>query len=626
MWQEDHWYHSARVGLFLHWGMNTGNARWAEHVPLYRDVREMEDAANAAGFSVTHWIDAAVKMRADFATLATFHSCLGYLKAWRSNIPGTPTTKRDLLGELLEAAKAKGIRVLVYITGDPGSHSFFPDHPWIDDSFGTDLRDTHTWQTHYCKQVIRELIANYPDVAGFWFDGWNHAGACEEVFGDIHQCNPDLVTIRNDFHDMPFPHEDIMSIENFGKRFDPPYDYPSAAWLAPGGKECCYNIPTLSDWFLSDPPGQYDSALERRRLASILINGWTAHIGLGSDIGGRFPGALSAYIDDMADFLAGAGAALLGVQLGELPMGMWQSGAYGATARRDALHYVHLWQMPEAGMLTLPDAGLDFAFAATVPGNMPLAIEQKEGAVLLSIEDSGGFEYPIVALSAKNSRRMPLMPLAAHGMPLPCASVLDLGCEAMISGILLIEDENSAVTSGGWAAKENNRLKRYRIEVSVDAKAYRMVQSGELPGGRGTKQVNFPPTPARYVKLCFLSAHDTSGAYVVRFEHAGWTRVDEPSLPMLAQEAWAVGDGYIRCGERQWSVEHRARRAVFGAMTALLDDAGRVFGVNLHNCSSYIIRNRVHDIYIGMDGALYAVHAPERGSLRIASACALLAR
>ena len=54
--------------------------------------------------------------------LTSFHSRLGYSRSWPSAIPGSASTERDFLGELIAAAKAKGLHVLLYMTDDPQWH------------------------------------------------------------------------------------------------------------------------------------------------------------------------------------------------------------------------------------------------------------------------------------------------------------------------------------------------------------------------------------------------------------------------------------------------------------------------------------------------------------------------
>jgi alpha-L-fucosidase len=88
-----------------------------------------EAAATKGGWSADKWVNLAVKLHAQYITLATFHTGLDHLRAWHSDIPGTPTTKRDFLGELVAAAHKKGIKVVVYITTSAGHAA---DNPLMD--------------------------------------------------------------------------------------------------------------------------------------------------------------------------------------------------------------------------------------------------------------------------------------------------------------------------------------------------------------------------------------------------------------------------------------------------------------------------------------------------------------
>jgi len=50
------------------------------------------------GWNANYWIDEALKLHAQYVVLASFHSRLGYARAWPSQIPGTCSTHRDFLG------------------------------------------------------------------------------------------------------------------------------------------------------------------------------------------------------------------------------------------------------------------------------------------------------------------------------------------------------------------------------------------------------------------------------------------------------------------------------------------------------------------------------------------------
>ena len=103
------------AGLFLHWGMFTE--------PKHLDCAEWEKAVTDGGWDPRYWVREAQKLHASYLVLTTFHSRLGYARPWPSKIPGSCATKRDFLGETIAAAKAEGLKVMLYTTDDPQWHN-----------------------------------------------------------------------------------------------------------------------------------------------------------------------------------------------------------------------------------------------------------------------------------------------------------------------------------------------------------------------------------------------------------------------------------------------------------------------------------------------------------------------
>jgi alpha-L-fucosidase len=102
-------------GLFLHWGERTS--------PSHTSCTAWENDVNAGGWSADYWVGEAQKLRASYIVLATFHSRLGYARPWPSKVPGSCATKRDYLGELITAAHAQNIHVILYMTNDAQWHN-----------------------------------------------------------------------------------------------------------------------------------------------------------------------------------------------------------------------------------------------------------------------------------------------------------------------------------------------------------------------------------------------------------------------------------------------------------------------------------------------------------------------
>src|SRR6185312_6593428 len=96
--------------LFLHWGMRTS--------PSHGSCSAWESAVTDGGWTADYWVEETKKLHASYMVLASFHSRLGYARAWPSKIPGSCSTKRDFLGELIAAAKSRGLKVILYMTND----------------------------------------------------------------------------------------------------------------------------------------------------------------------------------------------------------------------------------------------------------------------------------------------------------------------------------------------------------------------------------------------------------------------------------------------------------------------------------------------------------------------------
>src|SRR5262249_41717938 len=88
---DDDWYPRARLGLFMHWGMNTMQTL-GQRPPVFRNVADFEKAVNDGGWSAKKWVDAALQIHAGYIAIASFHSVLGYVKPWPPQIPGSPYT------------------------------------------------------------------------------------------------------------------------------------------------------------------------------------------------------------------------------------------------------------------------------------------------------------------------------------------------------------------------------------------------------------------------------------------------------------------------------------------------------------------------------------------------------
>ncbi len=253
------WLRASTAGLFLHWGMFTA--------PKHLDCDEWERDVTGGGWTPDYWVDEARKLGASYLVLATFHSRLGYARPWPSKIPGSCATERDLLGELVKAGNAKGVRIILYMTDDPQWHN----------EQGIETLDSAAYSAYKGKQVdlttrdgfgmysydlFFEVMDGYPDLAGFWIDNDNAYWEQNKLYEQIREKRPSWL-LSNNNEDTPI----MDTVSNEQKTgMTPSYDYPQAAFTPmPRLTEACYKLPTTGDWWYSGGDHAVDFRLSTGR-------------------------------------------------------------------------------------------------------------------------------------------------------------------------------------------------------------------------------------------------------------------------------------------------------------------------------------------------------------------------
>jgi hypothetical protein len=322
------WLRNSTAGLFLHWGMFTS--------PRHLDCADWERAVNEGGWNADYWVDEARKLGASYIVLATFHSRLGYARPWPSQIPGSCATRRDYLGELVNAGKAKGVRVLLYMTDDPQWHS----------EMGVETLDSAAYSRYKGQQVdltsrqgfgmysydlFFEVMRNYPDLAGFWIDNDNEYWEAHNLYGQIRELRPSWL-LSNNNEDTPI----MDTVSNEQKTgMTPSYDYPQAAFTPlPRLTEADYKLPTAGDWWYDGQDHAVDYRLSIGRYVTNAGSSMKSLMAETAMVNGRFPPSQEAFNNFMAAWLppirsSVAGTDGGGYMYGGMQPGFWNDGAHG---------------------------------------------------------------------------------------------------------------------------------------------------------------------------------------------------------------------------------------------------------------------------------------------------------
>lgn len=197
------WWHEARFGMFIHWGLYSvlGRHEWAmetegipipEYEPLARQFRPKPHAARA-------WAKLARQAGMKYMVMTSKHHegfCLFNTKTTNYCAP-KQAAGRDLVAEFFEAAHAEGLRAGLYYSLMDWHHP--------DGAICRNNEDARKRFVEYIHTHVREICSNYGKLDILWYDvswpldakGWESVKMNEMVFG----LQPDIIV--NNRNDLP---------------------------------------------------------------------------------------------------------------------------------------------------------------------------------------------------------------------------------------------------------------------------------------------------------------------------------------------------------------------------------------------------------------------------------------
>jgi len=183
-----YWFKNAKFGMFIHYGLYSqlGKGEWVQlidTIPL-NEYAKLKDSFTASGFDTGFIVKLAKKAGMKYITVTTKHHdgfCLFKTKQTDFNSVNSPA-KRDLIGELAQACEKEGLGLFLY-------YSYAADwkHPWFYSretgwenarpayklkpvEYKYEKPEDFRKYIDYVHVQLKELLTQYPNVAGIWFD------------------------------------------------------------------------------------------------------------------------------------------------------------------------------------------------------------------------------------------------------------------------------------------------------------------------------------------------------------------------------------------------------------------------------------------------------------------------
>lgn len=364
------WFHEARFGLFVHWGLYSLMERgeWVmfhERIPA-AEYTKLADRFTGERFDADALAELAVDAGMRYGALTTKHHdgfCLWDTATDDYNSVRT-AARRDFVGEFVEAFRKRGLKVGLYLSNIDWRYPgyFEPEkHP--------DSRDRLVQSLH---DQTEELLTRYGRIDLLWYDGcWVDHGKkkvdeaafwrSQELLDRIYELQPHIL-VNNRLGvpaDLDTPEQKVTASES-GR-----------------GWESCMTIGDPHGW------GFVRHSSNRKTLAQLLQNLSIAAAGEGNyllNIGPRGDGSIpeedAIRLRQMGEWLAVHGEAIYGSERFTPDGGNHFQGVFTRKGKTGYLH-VFRWSSPE---IVLPLMATVPTSARLMTTSQPLTIETRSNA------------------------------------------------------------------------------------------------------------------------------------------------------------------------------------------------------------------------------------------------------
>ena len=343
------WFQDAKFGLFVHWGVYSvlGDGEWVmnnQRIPV-ADYEKLPAFFNPEQFDAAEWVAMAKAAGMKYITITSKHHdgfAMFDSKVSTWDIVDRTPYQKDVLKALAEECRKQGIKLFFYYSQLDWHH---PDY-YPRGRTGNDAGrpDAGNWDRYidYMNAQLTELLTNYGEIGGIWFDGWwdrpDAPWRLEETYALIHRLQPQALVGAN-HHKKPFDGEDFQMFEkDLPGHNTAGFNEDSQIGALP--LEMCDTINGAWGFNLQDRRHK-----STRDLVHLLVKGagYNANflLNVGPMPNGKIQPEHSARLKEVGDWLAVHGESIYGTRGGPVTPRPW-----GVTTKKGSTVYVHVlnWQ------------------------------------------------------------------------------------------------------------------------------------------------------------------------------------------------------------------------------------------------------------------------------------------
>lgn len=336
------WFHEARFGMFIHWGLYSllGRGEWAMYVERTppEEYAPLAKRFNPRRFDPDVWMSLAREAGMKYVVLTTRHHdgfCLFDSKVSSYTAPKT-AAGRDLVAEYVAAARRAGMKIGFY-------------YSWLDWRFA----GYHDYKAHpasvkamvqQAHQQIRELMTGYGKIDLLWYDGHWVPGLPEAEVADFwgaREVNAEVRRLQ--------PHILINNRCGLKEDLDTPEQHVTSS--EPGrGWESCMTMGDSCGWgYMARNPNFKTVPQLLQYLATAAAGEGNYLLNIGPKPDGTIRREEVARLKAMGAWMAKNSESIRGSQ--RCP---FNNGLLGVTTANGNTAYQHVFHWPAQGEICIP--------------------------------------------------------------------------------------------------------------------------------------------------------------------------------------------------------------------------------------------------------------------------------
>jgi alpha-L-fucosidase len=401
--QRTAWYRDAKFGMFIHWGpysVASVEASWPIMRPSKQfPISELEYRALPAKFNPVHfdpyaWIALAKSAGQRYIVFTTKHHdgfCMFDSAYTDYQITKTPYGK-DIVAQLAEACHREHMPLGFYYSPPDMNHPAFRDtsQPASTNWNGEPTREQWPLYLQYMELQLRELLTRYGDVALIWFDGLYNQRKYDgyRMQQVIRSLQPNTlinnrIGIPGDFETPEQFLPAAIPVKGATLDFDhratgtkpgyvpPPEDF--RLW------ETCMTI--NNTWAYNKNDRDFKSAKDLiRTLVEVASKGGNFLLNVGPEPDGTIQPEFQERLRTIGKWLAVNGEAIYGTTYGPL-----QTLSFGRTTAKGKDIYLHVFDWPSSGELSLAGLSGRVQSMSLLAGNRNITFHQNGSGLVLNV-------------------------------------------------------------------------------------------------------------------------------------------------------------------------------------------------------------------------------------------------